>query len=64
MLTDRRIWYLITRDSIQITLAQYKKRWLWLKEVDGMDLCDVQLNREKAFRDFFRNPGHFGFPKY
>ncbi|MDR1081092.1 MAG: transposase, partial [Deltaproteobacteria bacterium] len=29
-----------------------------------MALCNVQLNQEKAFRDFFRNPGHFGFPKY
>ncbi|MDR1080487.1 MAG: hypothetical protein LBQ79_05905, partial [Deltaproteobacteria bacterium] len=55
---------LIMRDSIQITQAQYKKHWLWLKEVDGMALCNVLLNREEAFRDFFRNPGHFGFPKY
>ncbi|MDR1038792.1 MAG: helix-turn-helix domain-containing protein [Deltaproteobacteria bacterium] len=32
MLTDRKIRYLITRDSIQITPARYKKHWLWLKE--------------------------------
>jgi putative transposase len=64
MLTDKKIWYLITHDSAQITPAQYKKHWPWLKEVDSMALCNVQLNQEKAFRDFFRNPGHFRFPKY
>ncbi|MDR1079936.1 MAG: helix-turn-helix domain-containing protein [Deltaproteobacteria bacterium] len=64
MLTDRKIRYLITRDSIRIAPAQYKQHWLWLKEADGMALCSVRLNQEKAFRDFFRNPGHFGFPKY
>ncbi|MDR1080418.1 MAG: helix-turn-helix domain-containing protein, partial [Deltaproteobacteria bacterium] len=26
MLTDRKIWYLITSDSIQITPSQYKNR--------------------------------------
>ncbi|MDR1081367.1 MAG: helix-turn-helix domain-containing protein, partial [Deltaproteobacteria bacterium] len=35
MLTDRKIWYLITRDSIRITPAQYKKHWPWLREVDS-----------------------------
>ncbi|MDR1166382.1 MAG: transposase [Deltaproteobacteria bacterium] len=64
MLTDRKIWYRITRDTIQITPAQYKKRWPWLKEIDSMAPRDVQLNQEKAFRDFVRNPGHFRFPKY
>ncbi|MDR1081076.1 MAG: helix-turn-helix domain-containing protein [Deltaproteobacteria bacterium] len=33
MLTDRKIRYLITRDSIQITPAQCKNHWPWLKEV-------------------------------
>ncbi|MDR2612661.1 MAG: hypothetical protein LBG06_07530 [Deltaproteobacteria bacterium] len=32
--------------------------------MDSMALCSVQLNLEKAFADFFRNPGHFGFPHY
>ncbi|MDR1166101.1 MAG: transposase [Deltaproteobacteria bacterium] len=64
MLTDRKIWCLITNDSVRIAPARYKKRWPWPREIDSMAPRDVPLNQEKAFRDFFRNPGHFGSPKY
>jgi putative transposase len=62
MLIDKKVWFLIAHETIQTTPAQYKRHWPWLAEVDSMALYNVQLDLEKAFRDFFRNPGHFGLP--
>ena len=45
------------------TPAYYKKDNEFLKEVDSMALCDVQLNLQSAFRKFFKEP-NVGFPKY
>lgn len=45
------------------TPATYKKGNEFLKEVDSMALCDVQLNLQSAFRNFFKGT-KVGFPKY
>lgn len=45
------------------TPAIYKKDNEFLKEIDSMALCDVQLNLQSAFRKFFKEP-NVGFPKY
>ena len=37
------------------TPAKYKEEFPFLKEVDGLALCNVQLQREKAFKEHFRN---------
>jgi putative transposase len=63
-LTDRKIWRLIARDSVRIAPARRKNRWPWPREIDSVAPRDVQPRQEKAFQDFFRRPGHFGFPKY
>jgi len=46
------------------TPAKYKLEYPFLKEVDSLALCNVQLQLEKAFRDHFKNKKHFGLPKF
>jgi putative transposase len=44
--------------------AKYKKEFAFLKEVDGLALCNVQLQLEKAFKDHFKNRKQFKLPKF
>lgn len=44
------------------TPAQYKKEFIWLKEVDSLALANAQINLDKAYKKFFRE--HTGFPKF
>ncbi len=48
----------------QITPAKYKKEYPFLKEVDSLALANVQLQLEKAFKNFFKNKKHFGLPNF
>lgn len=48
----------------RITPAKYKEEFPFLKEVDSLALANVQLQLEKAFRDYFKNPKHFRLPKF
>ena len=45
-----------------ITPASYKKDYPFLKEVDSLALCNAQLNRNAAFKSFFKKQN--AFPKY
>ena len=45
-----------------ITPASYKEQFPFFKEVDSLALSNAQLNRNKAFKAFFR--GQNKFPKY
>jgi len=45
------------------TPAQYKKEFLWLKEVDSLALANAQMNLDKAYKNFFRDKS-IGFPKF
>ena len=45
-----------------ITPATYKEDYPFLKEVDSLALANTQLNRNAAFKSFFR--GQNKFPKY
>lgn len=63
MLADRQTHYEKTGESLKKnTPAQYKKQFPWLKEVDSLALCNVQLNLNKAYKSFFQSG--FGFPKF
>ena len=62
MLADRIAHYEETGESLKNTPAQYKEEFPWLKEVDSLALCNVQLNLNKAYKFFFQSG--FGFPKY
>ena len=45
-----------------ITPARYKNDFAFLKEVDSLALANAQMNRNTAFKSFFK--GHNKFPKY
>jgi len=68
MLTDRIKSYEENKDldikAIKYpTPAQYKKEFLWLKEVDSLALANAQMNLDKAYKNFFRDKS-VGFPKF
>ena len=61
-LTDMINFYLETGKSKNITPASYKKDYSFLKDVDAQALCNAQLIRNTAFKNFFLH--NKGFPKY
>lgn len=63
ILGDRIEHYKATGENLKVTPAQYKKEFLWLKEVDSLALANAQLNLDKAYKNFFRNKS-VGFPKF
>ena len=62
MLADKIQYYKETGKTLNNTPAQYKKDYPWLKEVDSLALCNVQLNLKKAYKSFFQSK--FGLPKF
>lgn len=62
MLADKIAHYKETGKSLNNTPAQYKDEFPWLKEVDSLALCNVQLNLNAAYKSFFKSK--FGFPKF
>ena len=62
MLADKIAYYEETGKTLYNTPAQYKKDFPWLKEVDSLALANVQLNLQKAYKNFFQSG--FGFPKF
>lgn len=45
------------------TPTKYKEEFPFLKEVDSLALANAQLNLDKAYKNFFRDPS-FGFPRF
>ena len=62
MLADRIKHYKETKETLYNTPAQYKKKFPWLREVDSLALCNIQLNLQTAYKNFFQSG--FGFPKF
>ena len=62
MLADKIKHHEETKETLHNTPAQYKKEFPWLKEVDSLALANVQLNLQKAYKNFFQSG--FGFPKF
>ena len=62
MLADKIAYYKETGKTLKNTPAQYKRDYPWLKEVDSLALCNVQLNLQKAYKSFFQSG--FGFPTF
>ena len=62
MLADRIAHYEKTGETLKNTPAQYKDEFPWLKEVDSLALCNVQLNLNTAYKSFFQSG--FGFPSF
>ena len=62
MLADKIKHYKETKETLYNTPAQYKKKFPWLREVDSLALCNIQLNLLTAYKNFFQSG--FGFPKF
>ena len=62
MLADKIKHYKETKETLYNTPAQYKKKFPWLREVDSLALCNIQLNLQTAYKNFFQSG--FGFPKF
>ena len=61
-LNDMNDIYKATKKYEDITPATYKEDYPFLKEVDSLALSNAQINRNAAFKAFFR--GTAKFPKY
>ena len=61
-LSDMNEIYKATGKYENLTPASYKEDFPFLKEVDSLALCNAQLNRNAAFKAFFRHQNDF--PKY
>ncbi len=64
MLGDRLDYYQKTGKKLNNTPAQYKAEFPWLKEVDSLALANAQLNLNRAYHNFWKNPKHFGRPRF
>ena len=62
MLSERMLSEIIG-EHVETRPAEYKKEYPWLREVDSLALCNVQLDFEKAFRDQ-RKVKDRGYPRY
>ena len=62
MLADKIAHYKETGKTLMNTPAQYKDEFPWLREVDSLALCNIQLNLNVAYKNFFRSG--FGFPNF
>lgn len=63
MLSDKIEYYKETKQKLNNTPAQYKKKFEWLKEVDSLALANAQMNLQTAYNNFFKRPD-VGFPKF
>ncbi len=64
MLSDVQEFYAAADVHFIPTPARYKKEAPFLTEVDSQPLCCVHQNLRRAFLDFFRAPGKFGYPRF
>lgn len=64
VLETRIATYKATGETCNPTPAQYKDEFPFLREVDSLALCGAQMNLSAAYRNFFRDPGRVGFPKF
>ena len=53
MLSDKINYYKETKQKLNNTPAQYKKKFEWLKEVDSLALANAQMNLQTAYNNFF-----------
>ena len=63
MLADKIREYQKSGKMIRTMPAAYKKEYPWLKEVDSLALANVQLQLERAYRNFFDRK-ESGFPRF
>ena len=64
MLSDHEEFYYATDKHFIPTPAKYKNEAPFLKEVDNQALIQEHNRLSQAFRNFFRNPAAFGYPRF
>ncbi len=64
MLSDQQRFYVETGKHFLPTPAKYKNGAPFLKEVDNQALIQEHNKLAQAFRVYFKNPEHFGIPKF
>ena len=64
MLADQQRFYLETDQHFIPTPAKYKKEAPFLTEVDNQALIQEHNKLSQAFRVFFKDPKHFGYPNF
>ena len=64
MLADEQRFYNETGSHFIPTPAKYKTGAPFLKEVDNQALIQEHNQLSQAFRAFFRDPEHFGYPRF
>lgn len=64
MLADQQRFYLETGKHFIPTPAKYKKEAPFLTEVDNQALIQEHNKLSQAFRVFFKDPEHFGYPNF
>ena len=66
MLSDKIEGYKLTGKFPAVTPAKYKQDYPYLKEVDSLALANVQLNLQRAFKNYFSKSRKKknGFPKF
>ena len=64
MLADQQRFYIETDKHFIPTPAKYKKEVPFLTEVDNQALIQEHNKLSQAFRVFFKDPGHFGYPNF
>ena len=64
MLEDKIKHYTLYGESLKNTPAQYKIEFDFLKLTDSLILMNAHQDLEQAYKNFFRNPGKIGFPKF
>ena len=63
MLSDKIDCYKATETMLYNTPAMYKGFYEFLKDIDSLALANIQLNLERAYKNFFTMP-KTGFPKF
>ena len=64
MLADQQRFYIEANAHFIPTPAKYKKEAPFLTEVDNQALIQEHNKLSQAFRVFFKDPGHFGYPRF
>jgi len=64
MLADQQRFYIEANAHFIPTPAKYKKEAPFLTEVDNQALIQEHNKLSQAFRSFFKNPEHFGYPNF
>ena len=54
----------INNNECSRDLTVLKQELEWLKEPDKWALQNVLRDLDVSYKNFFRNPSHFGFPKF